>query len=378
MPTEEPLRVAFMGGGTRSAVGQAHRIAIELDQRFKLVAGCFSANRHENLESARSYQVPTEHVYDNLKTLLEQESQSIDAIVILTPTPNHYEEVMACLEHAVPVICEKALAPSSKQILAIQKKLEAFRGYLAVTYNYSGYPMLRELRQMMERGALGEINQLHIEMPQEGFLKTTADGSPATPQPWRLKDANVATLSLDLGVHVHHLLTFLSGQQPTRLVATQHQFGNFEQVIDNMLCIAECGPRLVSNIWFSKSAIGHRNGLKVRVYGSKGSAEWAQMSPEQLLSADHSGNIRILDRASNNLQVADQARYARFKPGHPAGYIEAFANLYWDIADDLLQFRSSQAHPKNRLVPGLSESLDGLRMLEAMSASVEHNSWIQL
>ena len=216
------LRVAFVGGGINSAIGQTHRIAIELDQRIKLVAGCFSQNPEENHESAIAYRVPNERTYASLNELLSAEAQSIDAIIVLTPTPNHSQDVLHCLEHDVPVICEKALATSSKDIEKIKEVLHTRKGFLVVTYNYAGYPMLRELRQMIRNGGLGKIEQIHIEMPQEGFARRNAKGEPNKPQDWRLKDTSVPTLSLDLGVHLHHIVDFLTGEKPLRLVATQN------------------------------------------------------------------------------------------------------------------------------------------------------------
>ena len=373
-----PLQVAFLGGGINSAVGRAHRTAIELDQRFKLVAGCFSKDPEENKGSAREYMVAPERTYDSLAELLQAEAESIDAIIVLTPTPNHYQNVLRCLKQGVPVICEKALATSSQDIGRIQEELDRQKGFLAVTYNYAGYPMLRELRQMILNGTLGRIEQIHIEMPQEGFARRKTNGEPNKPQDWRLKDSSVPTLSLDLGVHLHHIVRFLSRERPLRLVATQDRFGAFGEIIDNAICIAQYTNSLVCNIWYSKVALGHRNGLRVRVYGSDGSAEWFQADPELLHFSDNKGHRQMIDRSCSEMQLSSQDRYNRFKAGHPAGYIEAFANQYWDIAEALEHYVSTHEIMKNDYVAGTDEALEGLLMLEAIAASAQERKWIEL
>jgi len=169
-----------------------------------------------------------------LETLLHCEKGTIDAVVVLTPTPSHTEIVIAAIEAGYPVICEKALATSSAECIRMADVVRSNRAYLAVTYNYSGYPMVRELRRMISEGRLGRLQQIHIEMPQEGFLRINA-----SPQEWRRKDYAVPTVSLDLGVHVHHLVDFLSGgSKPLALVGDQASYGQLPGIIDNVYCMA--------------------------------------------------------------------------------------------------------------------------------------------
>lgn len=374
---QSKLRVAFLGGAYDSAVGRVHRMAIEADQRFELVAGCFSLDPQANTLSAQQYCVSPERVYASLMELLFEEAQQIDAIVILTPTNQHFEQIQTCLAHGIPVISEKAVVSNSAEAISIKSLLLQHKGFLAVTYNYTGYPLLRELKQMIALGNLGYIQQIHIEMPQEGFAKIDNEGNPITPQNWRLQDGQIPTLSLDLGVHVHSIIHFLTDETPQELVATSSSLGNFHQVIDNINCIAQYSNNLQCNIWYGKTAIGHRNGLRVRIYGSKGSAEWYQDNPEYIHTADQYGRKTVFDRASPDAVISNQARYTRFKAGHPAGFIEAFANFYVDIADALIEFKSNQYHT-NAYVFGIDESIEGLRMLESIEQSSKTKSWTAL
>jgi len=345
-----------------------------MDKRYELCAGCFSRNKDINFQTAQEYGVDSSKIYNNLDELILNEKNNIDAICILTPTPNHKNEVIKCIENGIKVICEKALAMSSDEAIQIKNSLEEHNGFLAVTYNYTGYPMLRELRNMIKNGMLGKIEQVHIEMPQEGFARLDKEGNSQKPQEWRLCDSSLPTLSLDLGTHTHDITSFLTGESPLELVAVQNSFGSFRQIIDNSISIVNYSNDIVSTIWFSKVALGHRNGLRVRVYGEIGSAEWYQLDPENLNFNDNKGHKLIIDRASIDVTVTTALRYNRFKAGHPSGFIEAFANYYMDIADLITE----KINNENRYVFGIENALEGLKMLEAMTTSSKDKKWVKI
>lgn len=368
------IKIAFLGGGINSAIGRTHKIAISMDNRYKLVAGCFSRDKRINSISADEYGVDKTRVYSDLNELIIEEKNNIDAICILTPTPNHKLEVIKCIENNIPVICEKALASSSLEAHEIKNALEKHKGFLAVTYNYTGYPMLRELRNIIKSGQLGRVEQVHIEMPQESFARLDKDGVPQKPQEWRLIDNNLPTISLDLGTHTHDIVSFLTQESPTELVSIQNSFGSFSEVVDNSIAISKYTNNIVSNIWFSKTALGHRNGLQVRVYGEIGSAEWYQLEPENLYFNDNKGHKTLIDRASTEVCITTQERYNRFKAGHPSGFIEAFANYYGDIADYLLGKNQNE----DGFVFGIDDAIEGLKMLEAMTTSSEEKRWVKI
>jgi predicted dehydrogenase len=371
----EKLRLAFLGGAVNSAVGRAHRDAIELDQKFDLVAGCFSRREDINRNTAVQYRVDQDRCYDSLETLLSKESNSIDALVVLTPTQQHKHQVIAALQSGIPVICEKALAGSSAETHEIGLA-RGNSGFLAVTYNYTGYPMLREIRSMVEGGIFGELQQIHIEMPQETFLRLKRDGTPMTPQDWRLQDGSVPTVSLDLGVHVHSLLHFLTQRAPEEACATSQSYGNFPPIIDNVHAMVRCAGGLHCSMWYGKTALGQRNGLRFRLYGSKASIEWTQEFPEIAHFFDRTGRKQVIDRASPDVAVANDLRYERFKAGHPAGFIEAFANYYSDLADALHQRKANALIQSRPYVLGLEQADEGLRLLEAFEESRRLQKWV--
>lgn len=369
----EPLKVAFIGGALNSAVGYTHFNASRLDGHFKVDAGCFSRHAEQNEKSARTYGIQPERCYADWQCLFKGEKGAIDAVVILTPTPNHAEVAVAAIEAGYPVICEKALGTSSAECSQIAEAVKVHHGYLAVTYNYSGYPMVRELKRMISEGRFGRLQQIQVEMPQEGYLRVNTN-----PQGWRRKDYAVPTVSLDLGVHVHHLVDFLSGGlKPLSLVGEQASYGQLPHIIDNVYCIARYEQGMRVQAWWGKTALGHRNGLRVRVYGEKASAEWYQMDPEVLRWADNDGHHYLLDRGSGEAETAQELRYNRFKAGHPSGFIEAFANLYADFAEEIRGVVKGNK-VKNPFVYGAQHSVDGLRMMEAIGASAQSQTWLAL
>jgi predicted dehydrogenase len=305
--------------------------------------------------------------------MLRKEKGRLDAIAILTPTPAHFEIAMACLNEGFSVICEKSLVTSSADAEKILAVRNLKNGFLAVTYNYSGYPIVRELRTIIQKGTLGKILHFQAEMPQEGYIRVDAHGNKPAPQSWRLSDGQVPIIHLDLGSHLHQLIHYLVGQKPIEVIADQNRYGWFSGVIDNVYCLCRYSDGVHGNMWFSKSALGHRNGLRLRIYGSEASAEWYQACPEELVLSYADGRREIMDRASI-VEVANERRYNRFKSGHPAGFIEAFANLYSDIADCLRQYRATgQWNSENVFSAELA--LEGLQLIEAMVKSKDSKAW---
>ena len=371
-----PLRLACLGGGYYSAIGRCHNAALSIDHRFEVMAGCFDLDPEANVFSAMQYGVSRDRTYSTIDELLRNESSNVDAFVILTPTDQHAAHVIQCLERRVPVICEKALAVSIDEARKIEEALASTNGFLAVIYNYLGYPMVRELRAMIAAGRLGTVSQIHVEMPQEGFLRCDEHGEPVVPQDWRLRDHDVPTISLDLAVHLHAFVNFLTHETPMDVAALAGSFGNFRGIIDNVFCISQYSGALQCSFWFGKSALGYRNGLRVRIFGDKGAAEWVQTDPEFIWLSDRFGARSMIDRASPGVQVANQDRYSRFKPGHPAGFIEAFANYYYDLADSLEVRHGIAQHALDDLVYGLPTAMQGIKLLDAMARSARERQWI--
>jgi predicted dehydrogenase len=230
--------------------------------------------------------------------------------------------------------------------------------------------MIRELKELIKNNFLGQIIHIDVQMPQESFLKVDKNNNPLKPQEWRLKDYEIPTIYLDLGTHLHDLISFLIGKKPIEVTALNKSYGYFD-VVDDVRGVVNYEDGISANYWFSKSALGHTNGLKLHIYGKKGSAFWYQLEPEYLYLYDNKGNKSILERGSVNCLIANLDRYNRFKAGHPVGFIEAFANYYYDIADYLLKINNNE----KGYVFGIDDAIEGLMLLEAMDRSSKKRDW---
>lgn len=358
-------KLAFIGGSIDSIAGYPHFIASQMDKRFEVVAGVFSTNESLNKQTAQVYKV--HRVYNHYTELIEKEKNNIDAVVILTPTPLHADIILALLTADIPIICEKPLVASIEELRKIEMAYDPTKHFLVVTNNYSGYPMVRELQAKIKHNELGKILHIRLKMPQESFLRPPK--SVKYPQKWRLQDGFIPMISLDLGSHLHHLANFLLLEEPTHVMASYDAFSSYG-VIDDVNMFLQYDSGIKGNLWMSKTALGNRNGLHIEVYGSQASASWHQEIPEQLEFAYNSGQKIIIDRGSD-IEMLPNPLYNRMTPGHPAGFIESFANLYNDIADALTLFRASKPY-LSHYVYGLKHAGNGLRLLH--SATLSHES----
>lgn len=330
----ELKRLLFVGGGINSAVGDAHFIAAQMDKRFVVAGGTFSRDQTLSLATADKWCVPSQRVFSDYREMLKQNIEA-DAVVVLTPTPTHKEVVIAAIAAGYDVICEKALATSAQQAVEIAQAVSLAARKCFVTFNYTGYPALRELKQVIASGALGEIQQVLIEMPQDSYARKSADGQTAQPQSWRQRDYDLPTVHLDLGVHVQNICSFLVGGSPAAIQALESSYGAVPGVVDTCHATIQLDNGVVTTWWYTKAALGYRNGLRVRVLGSEASADWVQSNPEVLHVARANGVNEIRERGCLNAVELNKPRYQRFKAGHPSGFIEAFANYYCDVSDAL-------------------------------------------
>lgn len=370
MSEKTTYKLAFIGGGEDSIAGYPHLIASQLDGHFEVIAGVFSSNNTKNLASAKKYNI--KNVYSNLEELVKNEQDNIDAIVILTPTPMHSETIEYLLEKNIPIICEKPLISSIKEVETLEDKYNVKNSFIAVINNYSGYAMVRELRNKIALNELGKIFQIRLKMSQESFLRPSTNI--LYPQKWRIHDDFIPTISLDLGIHLHHLSYFLLQKDPIKLSSTYDSFSEYD-VIDNVNINFEYEDSSRGNIWLSKTALGNRNGLEIEVYGEKASAKWVQEKPEELAFSKINGEIILMDRGNIHSEIAREKRYNRMTTGHPSGFIESLGNLYSDIFYELDSFLQKKDTEKSPYVYGFTHAKDGIYFLHAASESNESRQW---
>jgi predicted dehydrogenase len=252
-------------------------------------------------------------------------SKDIDVLLLLTPTPQHSTQIISALNEGHTVICEKSIMTSYAEVQSINIAKQNNNGKLFTVLNYSGYPMIREIRNRIISGEIGQPLIIKMEMPQEAFLRNFRI------QDWRLRDYNIPTISLDLGIHVFHLAKFLLRDEFRFLSGTNFSLSKTHKIIDYSVSqFVSTIEQTIVQFEFGKLHLGKRNGLKIEVFGSAGSYTWIQEHPDQIRVAKDSGNIEIVDRGSILFEAAEP-RYQRFKSGHPTGFIEALSNLYYDF-----------------------------------------------
>jgi len=372
LDVERPLKLVFLGGGLNSAIGRMHFISSQLDRKFEVVGGIFSRDRLIQESTETYYKIDNPIRFESIDNFAAKKDL-FDAVVILTPTPLHYEAIELMVNENIPIICEKAFVSNfneSKKVLdlLVRKPVKNL-----VTFNYTGFPMVRLMQHMVINGEIGKPVNIRIAMPQEGFVKINSlTGKVNLPQPWRRKDGEVPTVLLDLAVHCLHLGGFITNQNPSEVFARFKHHSQVESVIDDVEVLAEYPSEMLGSFWFTKSALGKQNGLSVEIYGTEGSLTWVQEFPNSLTFADKYGDIRVL-KFGQNLPIINEARYERFKPGHPSGFTEAFANLYWDAATYLMGESSNLTD--TALSPSMQVASKGFDIIRSMVESNITSTW---
>ena len=375
---QKALRLGFIGGSSKSAIGLVHSIAARLDRRFELVAGCFSRDKDINTKTGYEWGVDENRIYPEFFEMLEKESVNLDAVAVLTPVFSHAPIIGAVLEHGLPAISEKPLVSTESEIGVLRNTLGRKPQPIFVTFNYTGYPMVRELRSRIQRGDFGKIHSVRLTMQQESYVRRRESGETSKPQAWRLTDREIPTVSLDLGMHVVHLQNFLTGGSPVNVSSRMNSFGAFPEVIDDVDVMYYTDDGCFVHSWWGKSSLGYPNGLSVEVFGSQGSARWVQVDSEILSLRTTSGEDHRIHRGTLGCLVASEDRYNRFKAGHPSGFIEAFANIYNDIAQVLTSDISLGATQSQKFVFGVDNSALVTRLLSKATEAALSHTWVEI
>ncbi|MEN3070323.1 Gfo/Idh/MocA family oxidoreductase [Uliginosibacterium sediminicola] len=360
------FKVAMIGGGLNSAVGRTHEIALKLDNEFRLVAGCFSRCADINQATADAYRIESGRVYDTADALISAEYKNIDAVVLATPIDSHSRFIHAALDSGLTVICDKPLLANVSEADKLLSRLSVNSLKVFSIFNYTGYPAVREIRKRIRQGDVGTVFKIMAEMPQDSYLRLNNSGKVSAIQPWRLIDGDIPCLSLDLFVHVHSLVNFMVGGVPVCVDARSRSVsGVADGLIDDVDALIGYDNGMFLNAWYGKAALGYRNGLRLRIFGSKGSFEWLQELPEEIRYSDRLGDRYLLDRISSTAEITQELRYNRFKAGHPAGFIEAFSNYYSDIA------RAMRDGVLNEYTLSLGVAVEGIKVCNAIHQSSE-------
>lgn len=366
------LRMGLVGGGPGSFIGPVHRLAAEMDRAIELVAGAFSADPDRSRQAGQSYGIDPARAYPDLATMLAAETaraDGIDFVAITTPNHHHLPAARAALEAGVAVICDKPATATLAQAHELAAVVARSARPFALTYTYSGYPLVREARARIAAGALGAIRKVVVEYPQ-GWLARAETGKQAA---WRADpaQAGVGGCVADIGVHAFHLAEFVTGLRVTQIMADLGTVVPGRAVDDDCQILLRFANGARGALLASQIAVGERNGLSIRVYGETGALRWQQEQPNALWLFGQDGRTELVQAGDPGLG-ADARAASRTPGGHPEGYLEAFANLYRDFAALL---RGQEAP----LLPGMADGLRGMALIEtAVAASHARAGWVDL
>ena len=377
------IRLGMVGGGQGAFIGEVHRFAARLDDRFEFCAGALSADPERARESARELGIATDRTYVSFEEMARVESQredGVQAVAIVTPNHLHFEPAKAMLAAGIHVICDKPLTNDYAQAQELAEIVSKSKAQFAVTYNYSGYPLVREARHLVASGALGAIRLVQVEYPQD-WLATNIEASGQKQAAWRTDPARAGEGGSigDIGTHAFHLAGFVCGMQPTSLLADLTSFVPGRVLDDNAHILLRYASGARGMLWASQVAAGQENALRLRVYGETGSLEWFQENPNQLFHRPLGEPMRTLTRGGSGLSASVATR---IPAGHPEGFIEGFATLYSDFAD--LIASSDAIHDCNeddpsRLLPTVADGVKGVRFVAAAVESMANgSSWVTL
>ncbi|NIZ01642.1 Gfo/Idh/MocA family protein [Thalassospira lucentensis] len=382
-PLNRRIRLGMVGGGHGAFIGAVHRIAARLDDRYELVAGALSSKPDVARASAEELFIAPDRSYDSFDAMAKQEAardDGIDVCAIVTPNHLHFPAAMAMLDAGIHVICDKPLCLTVEEAETLAAKVKETGLLFALTHNYTAYPMVREARQMVADGKLGDIRVVQVEYPQ-GWMATRVEDTDNKQASWRADPAKAGMGGAlgDIGTHAHNLAGFVSGLEISELCADVDAIVEGRKLDDNVQILLRYNNGARGMLWASQVAIGHENGLKLRVYGDKGGIEWEQEHPNHLHFRPLDGRPELLTRGGAGIG-AEGLRGVRVPPGHPEGYLEGFANLYSDFADQLTASLSGTSpDPAALLVPGIEEGLKGMQFVEAVVRSGKDGaSWVKL
>lgn len=375
------VRLGMIGGGPGSNIGAAHRYAARFDGRFRLLAGVFSSDPKRSREFAATLDIDRDRRYDTWQELVLGEAgreDGVEVVSIMTPNNSHFAIARALLEHGFDVMCDKPMTTSLDDALELRRMAHATGLVFGVTYNYSGYPMVRHARSMVESGLLGEIRLVQVEHAS-GWASDLLEAQGHKQAIWRTDPAiaGKSTVVGDLGTHAHHLVRFVTGLEVAELSAELSTIVPGRRSDDNGHIKLRLDNGARGLMWVSMVAVGHEQGQRLRVYGETGSIDWAQEHPNHLIHRPKEGPAQILSRGAPGLspQAMDASR---LWPGHPEGFLAAFANVYNDMADTVISRRSGGAWDSvSPMLPTVVDGVLGVKFVEAaVESDREDGAWV--
>ncbi|MCF1466279.1 Gfo/Idh/MocA family oxidoreductase [Agrobacterium vitis] len=376
------IRLGMVGGGQGAFIGAVHRMAARLDDHYDLVAGALSSTPEKSLASGRDLGLDPTRCYGSFEEMAEKEAarpDGIEAVSIVTPNHMHYPAAKAFLERGIHVICDKPLTSNLEDAKKLKEVADKAKALFILTHNYTGYPMVRHARELVQNGELGEIRLVQMEYPQD-WLAEPVEQTGAKQAVWRTDPAQsgVGGSTGDIGTHAYNLGSFISRLELEELAADVHTFVEGRRLDDNAHVMLRFQGGAKGLLWCSQVATGNENGLKVRIYGTKAGIEWTQADPNYLWYTKLGEPKQLITRGGAGAGGA-AARVTRIPGGHPEGYLEAFATIYSEAAQAILAARTGAAVDPAVVYPTVDDGVKGVAFVTAcIQSSKQNGAWVRV
>jgi len=379
------LKMGMIGGGMGSFIGAIHRNAAFLDNRIELVAGCFSSSFENSLQTGKDLYLDKERVYKTFEEMLSIESSlsksdKIDFVSIVTPNHLHFDPAIMALEKGFPVIIDKPLSFNSIESNKLQKKVEETGLPFAVTHTYTGYPMVKEAKYLINSGKIGKLRKVAVEYPQ-GWLSTRLESTDNKQASWRTdpKKSGKAGSMGDIGTHAANMVEYITGKKILKLLSKVNIFVEGRPLEDDGNVLISLEDKIEGNLMTSQVATGEENDLKIRVWGEEGGIEWKHSDPNSLILKLNGSPNQIYRAGVDNSYLSDFAlANCRTPSGHPEGFIEAFANIYRNFAYSVNNFNSNKKDNPLYDYPTVREGHRGMKFIDSVVESSDKKKWIKV
>lgn len=375
------LTYGMVGGGKGAFIGDVHRKAIAMDGKARLVAGCFSQSYDNTLATGEAWGVDNSRLYKTFDEMFSAEGKrddKIDFVVIATPNNSHFPIAKSAIGNGIHVVCDKPLTTTLADAEELGRLVKEKQNFFCVTYAYSGYPIVKHMRDMIRGGEMGEIRFVSGEYPQE-WLAALLEKEGQKQAAWRTdpKRAGASNCVGDIGSHIEHMVSYVTGLEIRSLLARLDHFGEGRPLDDNASILLNYDVGAKGIYWSSQIAVGQDNGFRIRIYGTKAGLEWAQEYPNYLRVSYIDKPTETISRGRDKMSARAQS-LSRIPSGHPEGYFECFANIYGTYLDALAKRKSGLAlSPDDTDFPGVEDGIRGVRFIErCVESSRKGAAWV--
>ena len=379
------LKLGMIGGGGGSFIGAIHRNAAYLDNCYELVCGSFSSDFENSLETGKKLFLNSNRIYKSYEDMIDLESKldpsdSMDVVSIVTPNHVHFDPAFKALKRGFPVIIDKPMTYDSNEASELVKLVNETSLPFAVTHTYTGYPMVKEAKHLIQLGKIGKLRKVAVEYPQ-GWLTSNLESTNNKQASWRTdpKKSGKAGSMGDIGTHAANMIEYVTGKKIIKLFSKVNTFVDGRKLEDDGNVLISLENNIEGNLMTSQIATGEENDLKIRVWGDNGGIEWKHSLPNSLLVKLNGSPNQVYRAGVDNSYLSDfSLANCRTPSGHPEGFIEAFANIYRNFAFSVINYKNNRKDSYKYDYPTVHDGYRGMKFIDAVIESSKKNKWIKL